>query len=366
MALRERGPLGFARVFFRRTCRVQRSSRFLPSQPRSHALQRSVDWRFSLNQLGDRSATPWSSLGRFGGSEDGPGTAAALGECRLSLRSSSVGCLVLAAWAGFFCGAASGAEPQCGFFGVDEQDLYACEQGVGPPVVVLEAGMRETSGTWSQVAPRLAEVARVITYDRAGLGRSASGPIPRTSGRIARELRALLTELRVQGPFVLVGHSIGGWHARSFAEAFPAEVAAVVLLDSPHEGFEARRRALFSAAEREERDRLIEESRRELSVGVRREYEGLEESRGEFRGRLPEVPLWVVSAEHHRWQHPHHASKLDAAWLELQGDLAEQSQLGKLIVLEGAGHNVHREDPDQIVGLLKRLLASLSPRKPAP
>jgi pimeloyl-ACP methyl ester carboxylesterase len=105
--------------------------------------------------------------------------------------------------------------------------------GTGSPTVVIDAGWMDWSTTWSSwVQPGVAESTRVCTYDRAGYGYSEPGPMPRTAGRIAQELHTLLQRADVPGPYVIVGHSLGGAHVRVFAHEYPADVAGVVLIES--------------------------------------------------------------------------------------------------------------------------------------
>jgi pimeloyl-ACP methyl ester carboxylesterase len=105
--------------------------------------------------------------------------------------------------------------------------------GTGTPTVVIDAGWGDSSVSWSsRVQPAAATTARVCTYDRAGMGYSEPGPLPRTAERFARELHALLDGAGVPGPYVLVGHSAGGLAVRVFAHEYAAEVAGVVLIES--------------------------------------------------------------------------------------------------------------------------------------
>jgi pimeloyl-ACP methyl ester carboxylesterase len=106
--------------------------------------------------------------------------------------------------------------------------------GEGSPTIVLDAALGASSLSWSLVQPELAKVSRVCSYDRAGLGWSEPGPMPRTADRITDELRALLARAAVPPPFVFVGHSFGGFIGLIFARRFRAETAGLVLVDPAH------------------------------------------------------------------------------------------------------------------------------------
>lgn len=110
---------------------------------------------------------------------------------------------------------------------------------VGPtearPVVILEAGGGGFFSIWSHVQDALSAHIRTCAYDRAGLGWSEAGPTPRTMKQEAFELHALLTAAKIPGPYVLVGHSIGGLLVRRYAEQYGGDVIGVVLAASTHE-----------------------------------------------------------------------------------------------------------------------------------
>jgi pimeloyl-ACP methyl ester carboxylesterase len=106
--------------------------------------------------------------------------------------------------------------------------------GQGTPSVVLDAALGGSSVSWSWVHPELAKMTRVCSYDRAGFGWSDAGPLPRTAGRMADELRSLLDRGGVPPPFVLVAHSFGGLVARVFASRYRTKIAGLVFVDSAH------------------------------------------------------------------------------------------------------------------------------------
>jgi len=137
--------------------------------------------------------------------------------------------------------------------------LHLVAMGDAGPSVILDAGIGASSLSWSLVQPLVSRFARVYAYDRAGYGWSEPPQLedgPRITSRMAAELRRLLRAADVPGPYILVGHSFGGYVARMYAEHWPVEVAGLVMLDSPsaldwvHPGPERRRQhmggALFS------------------------------------------------------------------------------------------------------------------------
>ena len=118
---------------------------------------------------------------------------------------------------------------------VGNHKLHIRCMGEGSPTVILESGAPATSIEWSAwVQPEVAKATRVCAYDRAGLGWSEAGPTPRDAEQITSELHALLENAGIEGPYVLVGHSVGGHHVRVYAERYPDEVAGMVLVDATH------------------------------------------------------------------------------------------------------------------------------------
>ena len=105
----------------------------------------------------------------------------------------------------------------------------------GIPTVILDSGLGVPALGWIRVQPQVASFARVCSYDRAGYGWSDEGSEPRTSLEIAKELRALLDSAGERGPYVVVGHSFGGFNMRVFTSLFPAEVAGGILVEGSQE-----------------------------------------------------------------------------------------------------------------------------------
>ena len=112
--------------------------------------------------------------------------------------------------------------------------------GRGSPTVILESGSGGPSVDWLMVQPEVSKFARVCSYDRAGYGWSDSGPEPRSTLQIAHELKQLLRASRERGPYVLVGHSMGGYDIRAYTSQYPDDVVGMVFVDASHEDQDLR------------------------------------------------------------------------------------------------------------------------------
>lgn len=117
---------------------------------------------------------------------------------------------------------------------VEGRNLHIYCTGDGSPTVIMENSLAGTSSLWGWVQPEVAKGTRVCAYDRAGSGWSDPGAKPRDGQRVATELHTLLAKAGIAGPYVLVGHSLGGLYARAYAGRYPGEVAGMVLVDSSH------------------------------------------------------------------------------------------------------------------------------------
>ena len=130
--------------------------------------------------------------------------------------------------------------------------IYLECRGTGRPTVILLSGYGNGGDVWSQLDPGVrrppvlagvARSSRVCAYDRPNSilqqpdrpGRSDPVPQPRTAADAVAELHALLRAARLRGPFVLVGHSLGGLFVRLYASTYPRQVAGLVLVDATYE-----------------------------------------------------------------------------------------------------------------------------------
>ena len=280
---------------------------------------------------------------------------------------------------------------------VDGHKLHLDCRGAGSPTVILETQATSSALDWGYVQPEIAKFTRVCAYDRAGFGWSELGPAPRTAGRAAQELRALLTAAGEQGPYLLVGASYGGHVVRLFAHNYPDEVTGLVLVD-------ARPEKLFSIpAIRKQADsglvfyRVIaalsdcglsrlfvalmpEKMIPAYAVPLYRAHPGsfamvfqaklwhaayaealaMDVSDEEVAAipSLGALPLVVI--RHGRPMMfgslpPAEAEAMEQQWQTFQESIARQSTSSQLIVAENSGHGVQGEQPEIIIEAVRNL-----------
>ena len=111
------------------------------------------------------------------------------------------------------------------------------DTGSGETTIVLVSGGALGLETWDSFQKQLSAYARVISYDRSGLGGSDYIPNSKNMEAMTAELDLIINQLDVNAPVILVGHSIGGNIVRKYTELFPEKVKALFLIDAYHELF---------------------------------------------------------------------------------------------------------------------------------
>jgi len=256
-----------------------------------------------------------------------------------------------------------------------------CTGSGGPgPVVILDAGNGGSSLDWGLVQPSVATFTRVCSYDRAGYGWSESGPTPRSSGRIVRELHTLLVNTGVPGPYVLVGHSFGGLNMRLYAYTYPQDMAGLVLVDSSHEDDPKARQAIMAGQQQLSMcqhfapfgvvrllgslNQFISPYPSAVQAALKAhlyqtrfcgtwydESAAWDESISQVRTArakhsLGHLPLVVIT----------HGKDLDASWQALQNDLASLSSNSIHFVATGSGHAIMFDQPNLVIAAIKQVV----------
>lgn len=256
----------------------------------------------------------------------------------------------------------------------------------GAPVVVLPGAGLVGLDFWPIAT------GDTVLYDRGGTGWSAPVPLPRSAAEVATELHDALPP----GPWILVGHSMGAVYARRFAQLFPQDVRAMLLLDPGHEDLfdylPPEAAALNAALRPDELPDLTAEQLTAAREAYARLYAGWPPGvRGELTdhhlthwrtalaetanlesevypevragGPIPDVPTTVLTAGagNPAWATvapPELVRKALDGIHALHATMAAASSRGRHLVVEGATHQyLHIEHPEAVRAALADLVA---------
>jgi len=258
--------------------------------------------------------------------------------------------------------------------------------GQGTPAVVLDSGLGDSFISWQKVQLEIARFTQVCSYDRAGIGYSDRSPRPRTSRVIAEELHSLLQAARTPSPYVLVGHSMGGFDVRVFAGLYPNDVAGVVLVDASHPDQEKRlpielrgmeaswlREAefleftmpfgiprLLGLCDENPAVRAAECNFHTTHEGVK-EMEAFPESGAQAAaaGSLGDLPLIVLSHDPDKPSTELPADLVkptNEAWEKMQEEMGHLSSRGAQSIVKNSAHYIQFDRPDAVIDAVRSVV----------
>ena len=244
---------------------------------------------------------------------------------------------------------------------VGGRKLHGIVYGEGAPTVVLIGGFNAPQAYWNGIVPAIAEQATVVTYDRAGYGKSEIGDLPLDGGQSARDLDVLLREMEVPTPYIVVGHSYGVHVARLFAAACSDDMGGLILVDGQYQGILDEQRNVLDGQDLEKLEEMVVMMAE--MTGPQSELAYRETTTEQLResGPLPEIPFVVITAGDRSRAMPPVSSeeakaKLAELAIRLQDRLVALIPGGTHIVAEGVGHNVHVEKPEVLLDPLGEMI----------
>lgn len=283
----------------------------------------------------------------------------------------------------------------------------------GTPTVVLEAGAGDFSVEWSLVQPRVSSFARVCSYDRSDDGWSDWGPHPRTLHQDVYELHTLLERAGERPPFVLVGHSYGGWIVRLYASTYKSDVAGIVFIeggldnpvrqlpngklvhnsdlvkgtpippvktsnplrlsDIPPSALEAMKAATIEMAPHANeppRDKLPPDAQRMRAWAIAQikhygisdnpvepeELAGMAAERAASKHALGDIPLVVIVRGIIEDMGPDNNAATEAERRRDFAGVAALSSNGRVVVARKSGHHVHLDQPDLVISTIREVV----------
>jgi pimeloyl-ACP methyl ester carboxylesterase len=292
------------------------------------------------------------------------------------------------------------ALPSARFYDVAGRQLMLYASGSGGPAVAFLPGAGVSGLGYLNLHEQVSQFTTSVLYDRAGTGWSDHAELPRSATEVTDELHSLLCAAGVPGPYVFVGHSLGGIYARRFAQRFPADVAGLVFLDPGHEEYttklpkpslgESLRTSIalfrvllrfkrlyrgyfermFASWPAPVRDLLFEYHMNSWRVGLK-EAKNFERICDEVRrdGDMPDVPLIVLTGmgiDPFRAMFATEASQrqLNDIKLAINRTFANSVPHGEHRVLEDAAHaTFHVDRPDAVVQAIRDVLDRVHNRR---
>jgi len=238
---------------------------------------------------------------------------------------------------------------------VGGRKLDCCVYGQGSPTVVLVSGLEAPQAYWDSIIPDLAARTTVVTYDRAGVGKSEIGDLPTHGEQSAKDLQVLLERLSFPKPYILVGHSYGGNIARLFASMFPDDTGGLILEDTQHEDVLNEMRKILEGKDLEAFDELMA-ARFNTPEHPRTEADYRDRTREQIRKSkpLPRIPYVVLTAAGRaKAMAPLFSDKAIEKIAKLDSDLNDQLVAlipgGRRVIVEGTGHDIHVDKPEVLI-----------------
>jgi len=215
--------------------------------------------------------------------------------------------------------------------------------------VVFESGLSQPRETWGTVPSEVAKIARVCTYDRAGVAESDDANFKRKSSDLVRELRILLQKEGEKDPVVLVGHSFGGLNARMYAMSYPGEVAGLVLVDPSHEDQYVK---MAEAKQAQEREEYLRHESGDNGEGV-----DILASADELQNTSSRVtvPTIVLTADSNQFAYLYDRLFTTGANYNSGGSTI----FSEHIVVPNSGHFIQTDHPDVVVSAVTKMIGVL-------
>ena len=243
---------------------------------------------------------------------------------------------------------------------VGQYGVQLATLGAGPYTVIFESGFGRDLNVWRKVAPDVARSNKVVTYSRAGHGRSEARPGTPTLASRTDELEQMIAAAGLTPPFVLVGHSYGGFVIRSYAARHPGEIAGMVFVDPSDEHQLTELRKLDTAAVDNDNRLLAQFMPPKFQPELSQVQAILDSGKLNLAGPLPDVPVVVLTSVQRREQ-PEMFLETPAAvevWRDLHARFFRGFSSGSHVVTPHSGHNIHQEQPQLVIAAVAEVIAA--------
>ncbi|MDP3305110.1 MAG: alpha/beta hydrolase [Erysipelotrichaceae bacterium] len=216
-------------------------------------------------------------------------------------------------------------------------------KGSESPSILLINGAGGPIEGWLKVWEEIGNDNVIFAYNRLGIGNSSKPSEPQTGEVMVRDLKGLLIALKIEPPYLIVGHSLGGFIAQLFAHTYPSEVCGVVFLESSTiSDVLSEKKHTFNQNKLTEVDYVL------TTVHQIQQFDG-----------FPNIPIVVIAGSKPalRWFMPR---RVKEARLNHQIELTNLSLRGRVIIAKNSGHFPQLTEPQVVIDEVNRLLLEIA------
>jgi len=228
---------------------------------------------------------------------------------------------------------------------VDENNFEYAIKGSSSPSVIFINGAGGIMEGWSKIWGKWELENVLFSYNRLGIGKSTK-PLENQTGNImARDLKDLLFSVKVEPPYILIGHSLGGLIAQLFAMTYPNEVIGIIFLESSTIKdvlTTSSTKKIKSPNQYSEVNQVLTTIQQIKEIGV-----------------FPNIPIVVIAGNKpaFRWIIPR---KVKEERMNNQKELSSLSDLGRVVVAHNSGHFPQLSQPKLVINEIRGLIEKLS------
>ena len=252
--------------------------------------------------------------------------------------------------------------------------------------------------SWKDVFEPVSQTTRACMAERAARGLSDPGPIPRDVNAAAADIDAFVHAAKIEGPLVLVGHSMASYHVRQYANLHKdGEVAGMVLVDPSGDGQTARFTEFIpNLAElmgddidaevaancvKALRERLLKRDepvaktcggndpdRVEAALSEVASMEVVSTNQIKAAARsYGDMPLIVLTRGDYKKGMPpaftaENTANMEKVWTAMHNEMTALSTVGEHRVIAGAGHSIQRDQPQAVIDAINEVVTKARAR----
>lgn len=240
-----------------------------------------------------------------------------------------------------------------------ELNFNFIKKGKGNPVVIFESGLGETLEGWKTIQDSVSKTTTTISYDRIGLGKSSTTENPRTLENLVSELNGFLEKEKIDGPLILVGHSLGGFIIRKFQNSYPAKIIGLIMVDPSHESLMEK---ILESKPKEQAEMMrngMNGFYANQPIAIQNEFKEISNAEKAMKNiNFPKnIPITLIAS--YQTPPPPFSPEDIKIKKELFNNWIESAPQTKLISTTNSGHYVHYTEPKIVINAITEMINSV-------